>query len=256
LHRPLTDYFSKKFTAPALLFLPCVLTAMELFGRVISRPATSLIASRSHGRRTSWNSFLPMLSPTATPFINEDSSFNPNALGGVRTKITRIDNEFAKTQPGGVPYYGFTYFPRPGEVDPPYEPTKLFRVRRLCTLIGKPHWDKRIMWQLGLAGKNKKQSEVVILKNTPEICQKLYLVKHLVEIAPITFSNGFPTDAHSGFLKENGEYETYSEVGEARAKNLEEETKSFETARRKELGRTTVKKRLHHKWFGRWDANI
>lgn len=52
----------------------------------------------------------------------------------------------------------------------------------------------------------ERMSDIVILKNTPEINSKLWKVKHLIKITPITFPNGFPDDINGTFLKENGEF--------------------------------------------------
>lgn len=39
----------------------------------------------------------------------------------------------------------------PGEVDPPYEPSKLFAVKRVRTLKKRPYWERQIVeGELGL----------------------------------------------------------------------------------------------------------
>jgi len=52
-------------------------------------------------------------------------------------------------------------------------------------------------------------SDVVIVKNTPQMNKKLYQIKHLVKIHPLTFPNGEPTaeDIKAGatVLNEYGE---------------------------------------------------
>ncbi|XP_017772291.1 PREDICTED: 39S ribosomal protein L30, mitochondrial [Nicrophorus vespilloides] len=103
----------------------------------------------------------------------------------------------------GIKYDGFTYYPRHADFqDPPYEPTKLFRVQRIKPLKGTSYWEKDHLKQLGLLGKC---SEVNIVKNIPENQSRLWKVKHLIKITPITFPNGFPEDVNGTFLKENGE---------------------------------------------------
>lgn len=50
-----------------------------------------------------------------------------------------------------------------------------------------------------------KQSKVVIVKNIPENNYRLWKIKHLLKIVPITFPKGFPQDTRGTLLKENGE---------------------------------------------------
>ncbi|RZC36010.1 39S ribosomal protein L30, mitochondrial [Asbolus verrucosus] len=107
----------------------------------------------------------------------------------------------------GIQYPGFKYYPRynfryPDFKDPPYEPSKLFRVQRIKPLKGVPYYEKKILEEFKLDGKS---SEVVIIKNIPENNQRLWKVKHLIKICPITFPDGFPTDTRGTYLKENGE---------------------------------------------------
>lgn len=97
-------------------------------------------------------------------------------------------------------------------------------------------------------------TDIVIVKNTPEHCAVLYKVKHLVEIKPITFPNGFPKDANSGFLKENGEFITYSDIGTGSKsqEQLETEEKLLDSYKNKLLDRPTLRERLHQKWYSRY----
>lgn len=47
-------------------------------------------------------------------------------------------------------YYILLYCRREGEQDPAIEPSKLFRVHRIKKIEGNPHWEKRILRELGL----------------------------------------------------------------------------------------------------------
>ncbi|KAI5701112.1 39S ribosomal protein L30, mitochondrial [Diaphorina citri] len=107
---------------------------------------------------------------------------------------------------GGIKYPGFTYYPRPGEVDPPYEPTKLFMVQRIKRWKGMEYWCKKILFDFKIDDEFKR-SKVVIIKNTPNNNSKLWKVKHLVKITPITFPDGVPEegDVFSTYLDHNGE---------------------------------------------------
>ncbi|KAF2357566.1 hypothetical protein FHG87_011680 [Trinorchestia longiramus] len=74
-----------------------------------------------------------------------------------------------KLPDGGIRYYGFVYYPRdPDDVEtlPPEEISPLFM-----------------------------NGDVVIVKNIPEVNEKLYLVKHLVEIKPVKLPPNLPLDA-------------------------------------------------------------
>lgn len=42
------------------------------------------------------------------------------------------------------------YLRDPNYQDPPYEPTKLLMVRRCKPIKGTPHWDRKVLAQLGL----------------------------------------------------------------------------------------------------------
>lgn len=44
----------------------------------------------------------------------------------------------------------FKYDFREGEVDPPYEPTKLFMVQRVKSYLYNPYWQKKILTDMGL----------------------------------------------------------------------------------------------------------
>lgn len=41
----------------------------------------------------------------------------------------------------------------PGEEDPPYQPTKLFRVERIKPIKGTPYWERDILKSLKIDGK-------------------------------------------------------------------------------------------------------
>ncbi|CAG9772628.1 unnamed protein product [Ceutorhynchus assimilis] len=101
----------------------------------------------------------------------------------------------------GIQYPGFKYYPSAADFkDPPYEPSKLFRVRRTRPMKGLPHWEKNILKEFKLDGK-----DYAVIKNIPENNQRLWKVKHTIEIIPITFPDGFPKENDRTYLKENGE---------------------------------------------------
>ncbi|KAG8238718.1 hypothetical protein J437_LFUL015276 [Ladona fulva] len=145
--------------------------------------------------------------------------------------------------------HGFTYYPRfPDQKDPPYEPSKLFMVQRLKPLKGTPYWEKSIMRQLKLDGR---QNDVVILKNIPENNARLWKVKHLVRITPIKFPNGMPEEKDIGatFLKENGELIV--------SKRLNIDPERLEVSCEKEerkMDPETIRKQCRLKWLSGWQT--
>ncbi|XP_076257702.1 mitochondrial ribosomal protein L30 [Rhynchophorus ferrugineus] len=103
----------------------------------------------------------------------------------------------------GIQYPGFKYYPRHENFkDNPYEPSKLFRISRLTPLKGLSKWEKDILQGFGLLGK---KNDYAIVKNIPENNARLWKVKHLVEILPITFPDGFPKESDRTYLTERGQ---------------------------------------------------
>lgn len=105
----------------------------------------------------------------------------------------------------GKECYGFTYYPNsPNEVDPEWQPTELFMVRRVKTYSGNPYWEKKLLKYFHLDGK---KSDIAIVMNDEETNKKLWQIKHLIELTPITFPDGYPEDGDLSkcHLYENGE---------------------------------------------------
>lgn len=102
--------------------------------------------------------------------------------------------------------HGFTYHKRFSEelTEPSGPVCKLFMVTRVKTFFGAPYWEKNILAEFGLLDKRKK---IAIVKNIPEINAKLWKIKHLIKVKPITFPYGPPSDedVEATYLKENGE---------------------------------------------------
>ena len=85
-----------------------------------------------------------------------------------------------------------------------FQPSKLFMVWRIASLVGRPKWEKEAMIQLGLVDHKIKYA---IVKNTASNNEFLWPIKHLIRVKPITFPDGFPSedDLYKAFLKQNGE---------------------------------------------------
>ncbi|XP_073967406.1 mitochondrial ribosomal protein L30 [Choristoneura fumiferana] len=148
--------------------------------------------------------------------------------------------------PGGIRYPGgITYYPRhPDYKDPEITPSKLFRVERIKNLKHQPWYLKLIMKEL----KIDEQNRVTILKNIPEINMRLWKVKHLIKITPITFPYGEPTaeDIKYTILKENGQCLVTKTLAPK-----EEQIEALEQydSNQKKMNSTTIKRDSRHKWM-------
>ncbi|CAH0722315.1 unnamed protein product, partial [Brenthis ino] len=147
--------------------------------------------------------------------------------------------------PGGIRYPGgIIYYPRnPDHKDPECTPSKLFRVEQIKSSKHHPWWQKRILAELKL----NEDNNVAIVKNIPEMNGKLWKVKHLVRITPITFPYGEPTEEDIKYtvLKENGQCIV--------TKTLEPEQKQIEALEMfesdpKKMDSTTIKRDSRLKW--------
>jgi len=99
---------------------------------------------------------------------------------------------------GGVKYHGFVFYPRfPGKAEPPVTPAKLHRVQLVRQLKGEPYWVKNACKQLGVYDGGRQTTKslgaVSVVKNIPEVNLRLYRVKHVVKIDPVTFPEGAPS---------------------------------------------------------------
>ncbi|CAH1154894.1 unnamed protein product [Phaedon cochleariae] len=152
----------------------------------------------------------------------------------------------------GIQYPGFKYYPRhPDFEDPPYNPSKLFRVERIKSLKGAPHWEKNILKEFKLDGKNNCYA---IIKNIPENNQRLWKVKHMIKITPITFPDGFPQPDDVTRLTETGELriiKNVSSVEETKLKLIGE----FKTDV-KRLDGDTLRRQSRRKWLDGWESNF
>lgn len=148
---------------------------------------------------------------------------------------------------GGIKYPGFTYYPRyPDFKDPPYEPTKLFQVQRIKPIKGTPYWERNILKQYNLMGKS---SDIAIVKNIPEDNARLWRIKHLIKITPITFPNGFPKDCRGTYLKENGEL-IVAQKTDGSLTQLQA-TEAFQKDPKK-LDGDTLRRQSRKKWLSGW----
>ncbi|CAG5041819.1 unnamed protein product [Parnassius apollo] len=147
--------------------------------------------------------------------------------------------------PGGLRYPGgIVYYPRqPDHKDPEYTPSKLFRVERIRPTKNNPWWLKTILKELKIDEANR----VTIVKNIPEVNARLWKIKHLIKVTPITFPYGEPTEADINYtiLKENGQC-VVTKTLEPQASQIDALEK-FETDKSK-MDSTTIKKDSRYKW--------
>ncbi|XP_054715934.1 39S ribosomal protein L30, mitochondrial-like [Uloborus diversus] len=85
-----------------------------------------------------------------------------------------------------------------------FEPSKLFMVWRIASLVNRPMWEKEAIIQLGL---HHHKVQYAIVKNTASNNKFLWSIKHLIRVKPITYPDGFPAqeDFYGTFLKQSGE---------------------------------------------------
>ncbi|TKR68290.1 hypothetical protein L596_024291 [Steinernema carpocapsae] len=72
------------------------------------------------------------------------------------------------------------------------EPPKLWLAWVYREMTGEPHWTRKRVTDL--FGEDWKPGKMAIFKNTPAFNDKLWHVKHLIEVRPLTFPNGEPTE--------------------------------------------------------------
>jgi large subunit ribosomal protein L30 len=155
----------------------------------------------------------------------------------------------------------------PDHKDPEIAPSKLFRVERVKPIKNNPYWERRILRDLGLFTVSishqlrtlfalKKtfffqRGQIAIVKNIPENNARLWKVKHLVKISPITFPHGEPTaaDVNHTFLKENGDCLVTKRIEIADSKV--EATEQFKKDSNR-LDGETLRRDSRLKWLSGW----
>ncbi|CAF1627240.1 unnamed protein product, partial [Didymodactylos carnosus] len=100
-------------------------------------------------------------------------------------------------------------------IDRTKPPHKFHVVHKIDSLFGEPWWVRAAMQELGFIIDNKKQWDIrtVIVKNVPSVNKHLWLCKHMVQIKPLTFVDGYPSEKDIGFTK------LYTHNGELRILN-------------------------------------
>lgn len=140
---------------------------------------------------------------------------------------------------------GITFYPRKkeGHVDPPITPSKVFMVHRVKPFKGNPHWEKDILTRLGL---KEEEKEPVFVKNTPEVCNQLWHVKHLVKIVPLKVPENLSSidESTEVFFHENGTCHITGKIDPARRRATEAAKESM-----KRLDHSTISEKLRLQWL-------
>lgn len=136
----------------------------------------------------------------------------------------------------------------PDHVDPPIEPSKLFVVQRIKPIKGTPYWERDLLRQLKLDGR---MGDMIVVKNIPENNARLWKIKHLLKVTPITYPHGEPSlnDVNHTFLKENGECIVTKEI-KVDEKRLDDANKFLEDPAR--MDGDTLRKNSRLKWLNPW----
>jgi len=113
---------------------------------------------------------------------------------------------------------------------------------------GNPFWEKRLLKDLGLDGK---QSDFTVVKNIPENNARLWKIKHLIKVTPITFPYGEPTaqDIKHTILKENGECLVTKDIGPVESRL---EARDHFDKQEKRLDTELLRKDSRLKWINPW----
>nr|CAG4647453.1 EOG090X0EYV [Megafenestra aurita]SVE92693.1 EOG090X0EYV [Megafenestra aurita] len=159
------------------------------------------------------------------------------------------NNEIGPGKYGGQEFQGFTYFPRfPGQVDPEFEPPKVYMVQRIERMKFNPFWHKKLLKEFGI---DRKSSDYAIVPNTPNNCARLWKVKHLVRITPISIPQGLPEDGDmaGARLQDNGELRFIPKLKHDMLVSVNQSR----TAKQPDfLDHHTLKNRLRMNWLKPW----
>lgn len=152
-----------------------------------------------------------------------DTSYSPSELRIAQTYFEKVKEYRKKSEEG-------------------FEPSKLFMVWRIGSLIHRPIWEKETIIKLGL---HHHKARYAIVKNTASNNKMLWSIKHLIRVKPITFPDGFPTqeDIYGTFLKQTGEL-----VIAERLRVAPDELRRDPEYERKRLDKQTIRLNLRLKW--------
>ncbi|XP_043254646.1 39S ribosomal protein L30, mitochondrial [Colletes gigas] len=144
----------------------------------------------------------------------------------------------------GVRYGKVTYYQKDKSlVDPPITPSKVLMVHRVKPIKGNPWWEKNILERLGFEEKVK---QPVFVKNTPEMCKALWVVKHLVKIVPVQLPEKLPevNDLTNIYFHDDGSVHSYGKLDYVRYEATMKHKMSM-----KRLSNYTISEKLRLRWM-------
>ena len=86
-----------------------------------------------------------------------------------------------------------SFLPSGEKLDPDYEPSPVFLVKRVKTFKRVPYYHRETCFKLGL-GEDTAPDKLIVVPNIPSMCSKLYSIKHLIEVILVKFPMGIPDD--------------------------------------------------------------
>ncbi|CAD6188509.1 unnamed protein product [Caenorhabditis auriculariae] len=139
------------------------------------------------------------------------------------------------------------------EEEKPQTPPKLWMAWLYRDLAGEPKWTKKYVENL--FGADYKVGRMEVFRNSELINEELWKVKHLIELRPVTFPKGEPTeeDVYTTRLSPDGTCEIVPNAPTPSEEHLQLFDKSRQWTRR-ELGRDLAKK--YHGYKNLFEADV
>ena len=110
-------------------------------------------------------------------------------------------------------------------LDPERKAHELHLIKKTGSVRGEPWWVRKALQKLGFVSERAKEWQVTytIQPNTSQVNNQIWLCKHLVKLLPVTFKNGFPTEADLGNTRlnlETGEFEIFKKIDTFEHQNI------------------------------------
>ena len=136
-----------------------------------------------------------------------------------------------------------------------YVPPSVLIVERTKTTRGQPWYHKEILERLGL-GYNTTTGKRVAVPNMSFYSSKLYQVKHLIKITPVTFPHGLPSredfDPTMAKITVDGKFLYHPKIKE---ENMKIESGSTH-ANRLKIKDATYKNDAHNHWINPYNSPL
>lgn len=161
-------------------------------------------------------------------------------------------------------HFDMQYYPHKGEENTGlwaerskdgYVPPSVLIVERTKTTRGQPWYHKEILERLGL-GYNTSTGKRVAVPNMSFYSSKLYQVKHLIKITPVTFPHGLPSredfDPTMAKITVDGKFLYHPKIKE---ENMKIESGSTH-ANRLKIKDATYKNDAHNHWINPYNSPL